>query len=102
MKFRLPTGRWLRAFVALILIAAQPGCGAELPVDEATDERDDVPREQVTSEKSRITSLSASDVKLDELVRGNSAFAFDLYRRYCESRMETCSIRRTASRWHFP
>ena len=79
MKFRLPTGRWLRAFVALILIAAQPGCGAELPVDEATDERDDVPREQVTSEKSRITSLSASDVKLDELVRGNSAFAFDLY-----------------------
>ena len=79
VKFRLPTGRWLRAFVTLILIAAQPGCGAELPVDEAPDERDDDPGEQVTSEKSRITSLSASDVKLDELVRGNSAFAFDLY-----------------------
>ena len=79
MMSSFPTGRWLRAFVALILIAVQSGCGAKSPVDEAPDERDDVPREQVTSEKSRITSLSASDVKLDELVRGNSAFAFDLY-----------------------
>ena len=78
-RLRFPTGRWLRAFVTLILIFAHPGCGAESPVDEAPDERDDVPGEQVTSEKSRITSLSASDVKLDELVRGNSAFAFDLY-----------------------
>ena len=97
MMSGFPTGRWLRAFVALILIAVQPGCGAKSPVDEATDERDDVPREQVTSEKSRITSLSASDVNLDELVRGNSAFAFDLYSALCESRTETCSIRRTAS-----
>ena len=35
--------------------------------------------EVLRSEKARKTSLSASDVKLDDLVRGNSAFALDLY-----------------------
>lgn len=79
-RIRLLFGRWLPASVAAILIAALQGCGAKSPVDHTPDGRDDVRTEEVRSEKSRITSLSASDVKLAELVRGNSAFAFDLYR----------------------
>ena len=48
-------------------------------MDEAPEEREDIQTEEVRSEKARKTSLSASDVKLDDLVRGNSRFAFDLY-----------------------
>ncbi len=78
-KFRSTLIGWLSAFVATILISTQPGCGAKSPVDEAPDETQDNRVEEVRSEKARKTSLSASDVKLDDLVRGNSAFAFDVY-----------------------
>ena len=67
-------GRWFPAAVAAALIASQPGCGGESPLDQAPPVS-----EEVRSEKARKTSLSASDVKLGDLVRGNSAFAFDLY-----------------------
>ena len=78
-KFRFPPGRWILFAVSAFLIAAHPGCGAESPVDEAPEEREDLQADEVRSEKVRKTSLSASDVKLDDLVRGNSVFAFDLY-----------------------
>lgn len=78
-KFRFPPGRWILFSVGAFLIAAHSGCGAKSPVDEAPEEREDIQAEEVRSEKARKTSLSASDVKLDDLVRGNSRFAFDLY-----------------------
>ena len=78
-KFRFTPGRLILFAVSAFLVAAHPGCGAKSPVDKAPDEREDIQAEEVRSEKARKTTLSASDVKLDELVRGNSAFAFDLY-----------------------
>ncbi len=78
-RFRFPPGRWVLFAVAAFFIAAHSGCGAKSPVDEAPEEREEVQTEEVRSEKARKTSLSASDVKLDDLVRGNSRFAFDLY-----------------------
>lgn len=77
--FRTPLISWHSAFVAAFLIFTHPGCGAESPVDEAGNESEDPSTEVLRSEKARKTSLSASDVKLDDLVQGNSAFAFDLY-----------------------
>lgn len=65
--------------LAVAVITAHPGCGGKSPVDETEDEREDPSTEVLRSEKARKTSLSASDVKLDDLVRGNSAFALDLY-----------------------
>lgn len=78
-RFRIPLRRCLSAFVAAILISANPGCGGKSPVDEVEDDREDPSTGVLRSEKARKTSLSASDVKLDDLVRGNSAFALDLY-----------------------
>ena len=78
-KFRFQHCRWILFSISAFLIAAHPGCGAKSPVDEAPEEREDIQAEEVRSEKARKTSLSASDVKLDDLVRGNSRFAFDLY-----------------------
>ncbi len=78
-RSRTPLRSWHSAFVAAILITAHPGCGGESPVDEAAPESEDQSAEVLRSEKARKTSLSASDVRLDDLVRGNRAFAFDLY-----------------------
>ncbi|MDE2889139.1 MAG: serpin family protein [Gemmatimonadota bacterium] len=78
-RIRTPLGSWLSAFIAAILISTHPGCGGESPVDETANEGEDETTEVLRSEKARKTSLSASDVNLDDLVRGNSGFAFDLY-----------------------
>ena len=72
-------GSWIPVAVFAVLIAAHPGCGGKTPVDETANEVEDPSTEVLRSEKARKTSLSASDVKLDDLIRGNSAFAFDLY-----------------------
>ena len=78
-KFRFTPGRWIPIAMSAVLIAAHPGCGGKSPVDEAPDEAEEDQAEVVRSEMARKTSLSPSDVKLDDLVRGNSAFAFDLF-----------------------
>ncbi|MDE2999244.1 MAG: serpin family protein [Gemmatimonadota bacterium] len=72
-------GGWIPVAVFAVLVTAHPGCGGKSPVDETASEGEEQSTEVLRSEKARKTSLSASDVKLDELVRGNSAFAFDLY-----------------------
>lgn len=74
-----PLRRWFTTFVAAMLFAAHPGCGAKSPVAETPDEPEAPAIEELRSELARKTSLSASDVKLDDLVRGNSAFALALY-----------------------
>ena len=76
---RIRSGSLLSSFVTVLLLTAHPGCGGKSPVDETEDDREDPSTEVLRSEKARKTSLSASDVKLDDLVRGNSAFALDLY-----------------------
>lgn len=78
-RFLSPLGRRLFSGVTAVLISAHPGCGGKSPVDETEDDREDQSTEVLRSEKARKTSLSASDVRLDDLVRGNSGFAFDLY-----------------------
>ena len=79
MWSRSPFGKWLSAFVAAILVAAHPGCGGKSPIDETAIDGEENTTDVLRSERARKTSLSASDVKLDDVVRGNSAFALDLY-----------------------
>lgn len=78
-SIRIPIGGFLSAFVTVLLLTAHPGCGGKSPVDETKNDGEDPSTEVLRSEKARKTSLSASDVRLDDLVRGNSAFALDLY-----------------------
>ena len=102
-SIRTPLGGWLSAFaVSAFLIAAHPGCGGKSPVDDAPDEVEESRVEEVRSEKARKTSLSASDVKLDDLVRGKQRVRARPLRHIETSRTGTCSIRRTASPWRWP
>ncbi len=52
-----------------------------VPSDEDASEEDvKVPGVAIASEKERVVSPDVSDADLSELVEGNTAFAFDLYR----------------------
>lgn len=79
LRARSPFVKRLSAFVAAMLIAAHPGCGGKSPVAEPADEPEAPAIEELRSKVARKTTLSASDVKLDDLVRGNSAFALALF-----------------------
>ena len=76
-----------RLLPAVILSAALLGCGklpetssptAPLPTETPSE------TEEVRSEKTRVTVPVATDLELSDLVRGNNAFAFDLYQKLRE------------------
>ena len=77
-----------RLLPAVILSAALlVGCGklpetssptAPLPTETPSE------TEEVRSEKTRVTVPVATDLELSDLVRGNNAFAFDLYQKLRE------------------
>ena len=76
-----------RLLPAVILSAALLGCGklpetsspTASPPTETPSET-----EEVRSEKTRVTVPLATDSELTDLVRGNNAFAFDLYQKLRE------------------
>ena len=49
------------------------------PTQPPTDQPDVVPVQELRSEKQRLTSPDLSPADMNDLVAGNSAFAFDLY-----------------------
>ena len=76
-----------RLLPAVILSIALLGCGklpetssptAPLPTETPSE------TDEVRSEKTRVTVPVATDLELSDLVRGNNAFAFDLYQKLRE------------------